>query len=189
MTIGKLPAEAIFHDAGGQGLRRLLFTRDPVGRLLTEAVLFPGESPFPELQLDAGTVPAEERARLAAALKAAFVDHVLISTDYRYDANGRLVERTSRMGTLSEDRTTYEYSDHEHPIAETSLSRSHGVDADDNGAVRTIDEDDHRHHARFDYQFDSYGNWTERICSGRSDQQPEFQRSNIERRTLTYYEP
>jgi hypothetical protein len=43
-------------------------------------------------------------------------------------------------------------------------------------------------HNRYDYQYDSHGNWTERVGSYRIGSQPEFQRSNIERRTITYYE-
>ena len=41
---------------------------------------------------------------------------------------------------------------------------------------------------RFEYTYDAAGNWTERIASGRFDRHPEFQRTNIERRTITYYE-
>jgi hypothetical protein len=183
------PAEASFHDASGQLLRRILFSRDRDGRLLIEAVQFSGDSPFPDLPLDAGKIPPEERARLATAMKAAFVNQVLSSTEYRYDASGRLVERTSRMGTLSEDTTTYEYGDHELPIAETFSSRSHDVDVDDAGAVRTSDDETTRHHNRFEYQFDAKGNWIERVCSWRAHLEPVFHRSNIERRTITYYEP
>jgi YD repeat-containing protein len=185
----QLPAEASFHDAGGEPLRRIVFSRDHDGRLLTETVLFPGESPFPELQLDAGKVPPEERARVAATLKAAFVDHVLNSTDYRYHANGRLLEQTMRMGTLSEERTTYKYGDHELPVAQTSRSRSHSVDIDDDGSVRTSDDTAALQHHEFAYQFDAYGNWTERVCSHRVEFEPLFRRSNIERRTITYFEP
>jgi hypothetical protein len=42
-------------------------------------------------------------------------------------------------------------------------------------------------HTRFEYRYDTQGNWTERIVSGRAEQNPDFQRSNIERRTITYY--
>ena len=184
-----LPAEASFLDAAGESLRRIVFSRDRDGRLLAESVLFAGDNPFPNLPLDADTIPPGDRARLATAMKAAFVDQVLSSTEYRYDATGRLVERTLRMGTLSEDTTTYEYADHEHPIAETSRSRSHSVDADEDGAVVTGDDETTIGHNRFDYQFDASGNWTERVCSWRAHLEPVFHRSNIERRTITYYEP
>ena len=185
----ELPAEAGFHDASGQLLRRILFSRDRDGRLLSESVQFSGDSPFPDLPLDAGKIPPEERARLATAMKAAFVNQVLSSTEYRYDASGRLVERTSRMGTLSEDTTTYEYAAHEHPIGQTSRSSSHGVDADEDGTVLTGDDETTIHHNRFDHQFDASGNWTERVCSWRVHLEPVFNRSNIERRTITYYDP
>lgn len=182
-----LPTEASFDDETGRSLRRISFERDRDGRLLVEAVRFAGESPFPDLPLEADHVPADERARVAAALKAAFANQVLSTTEYRYDAGGRLLERTIRMGTLSEETTTYEYGDHEHPVAETSRSRNHGVDVDDDGTVRTSDDETTIHHHQFAYQFDPHGNWTERLCSWRLHLEPVFHRSNVERRTIEYF--
>ena len=43
-------------------------------------------------------------------------------------------------------------------------------------------------HNRSDYQYDAHGNWTERVGSYRIGSQGEFQRSNVERRTITYYD-
>jgi len=65
------------------------------------------------------------------------------------------------MGTLSEERTTFRYDDHDNPIAEISDSRSRGMDIDDDGAARTSEEEPRAHHHRFDYQYDDRGNWTE----------------------------
>ena|SRR5437660_6341264 len=57
----ELPAEASFHDATGGVVRRIVFSRDHEGRLLTEVVHFGGESPFPELQPHAENVALGER--------------------------------------------------------------------------------------------------------------------------------
>jgi hypothetical protein len=183
-----LPAEGSFHDANGGLVRRIVFSRDREGRLLTEVAYFGGESPFPELQPHAGAA-LEERASRAAALKMAFEDQVFCRMVYAYDTKGRLLERTMYMGTLSEERTTFDYDDYDDPIAETSRSRDRRVDVDDDGVVRTTEEEPRvQQHNRYDYQYDSHGNWTERVGSYRIGSQPEFQRSNIERRTITYYE-
>ena len=63
------------------------------------------------------------------------------------------------------------------------------MDIDDDGVVRTIEEEPGvQQQNRYDYQYDSHGNWTERVGSYKIGSQPEFQRSNIQRRTITYYE-
>ena len=183
----ELPAEASFHDAHGALIRRIVFSRDREGRLLNVVAQFPDESPFSLAPNDA-TASTEEGAKMAAVLKAAFPDHVLSSTTYAYDENGRLLERTVRMGTLSEERTTFRYDDRDNPIAETLESRSRGMDIDDDGAARTSEEEPRVQHHRFDYQYDDRGNWTERVVSGRLGSEPEFQRGNIERRTITYHD-
>jgi hypothetical protein len=115
---------------------------------------------------------------MLAAVKAAFSDDVFCKMLYAYDARGRLMERTMSMGMLWEERRTSEYVDRDDPIAETTKSWEHGV-AQPQSGQRT----------RFDYQYDARGNWTERIVMSRSGSQQEFQRSNVERRTITYYEP
>jgi RHS Repeat len=182
----ELPTEASFHDANGGLVRRVVFSRDYEGRLLTEVVHFGGESPFRELQPH-GDI--EQRASKAAALKMAFEDRVFCNISYAYDSKGRLQERTLYIGNLSEELTVFEYDDYDDPIAETSRSRNRRVDIDDDGVVRTTEEEPGvQQHNRYDYQYDSHGNWTERVGSYRIGSQPEFQRSNIERRTITYYE-
>jgi succinate dehydrogenase/fumarate reductase flavoprotein subunit len=92
-----------------------------------------------------------------------------------------------RMGALSEERTTSRYNDRDDPIDEISEhhSRSAGMDAD--GVVQATEEAPRTHHTRFDYQYDDDGNWTERIVWGRVDESSDFQRSNVMRRTITYY--
>jgi hypothetical protein len=185
----ELPAEATFHDANGGVVRRIVFSRDREGHLLNEVVEFCGETPFPASLQNSHDAPIEERAKLTALLKAAFPDQMFVRTTYEYDQSGRLLERTVRIGTLSEERTTFRYDDHGNVIAEVSASRSRGMDIDDDGAERISEEEPRVHYHRFDYQYDDRGNWTERIVWGRIGSQPDCQRANIERRTITYYEP
>jgi hypothetical protein len=42
-------------------------------------------------------------------------------------------------------------------------------------------------HVRFEYQYDAYGNWTERVVWARMEPDSDERRSNIERRAITYY--
>jgi len=184
-----LPVEGSFHDSTGGLARHIVFSRDHEGRLLNEVVHFGGNSPFPEIQRDADIVPLDKDPSMAAALAMAFEDRIFCNVAYTYDKKGRLLERTMFFGILSEERTTFEYDDSDYPTAETLRTRNRRVDVDDDGVVRTTEEEpDVQQHSRYDYQYDSHGNWTERVGSYRRGSPPAFQRSNIERRTLTYYE-
>jgi hypothetical protein len=124
-----------------------------------------------------------------AALKTAFDDQVFCRITYAYDTNGHLLERTRRIGTLSEERTTFEYGEYNDPITETSRRRTSRVDIDDDGIVRTTEEETGvQEDCRYEYQYDAHGNWIERVIWQRLGSQPEFRRS-IQRRTITYDEP
>ena len=92
-----------------------------------------------------------------------------------------------RMGSLSEERTTFQYDDKDNPIEEVSEDHSREIHLDDAGAVQAREEEPRERHVRFEYQYDAQGNWTERTVWGRTGSQEEFQCSNIERRTITYY--
>jgi hypothetical protein len=183
----ELPVEATFHDANGDVVRRIVFSRDSEGHVLTEVVLFGGETPFPGMLNHPDDVPLEARTQMAAVLKTVFADRIFSSVAYAYDPQGRLVERILRMGALSEERTTFQHDDHDNPIAESSERRDREMGIKD-GAAHTKENKPRGHHLRFDLQYDSRGNWIERVVWSRIGSQTEFQRSNIERRTITYYD-
>jgi hypothetical protein len=104
--------------------------------------------------------------------------------------NGRPIEKTVTMGMLSEEYWTFQYDDHDNLIAETLIRRSREVTTDEHGVVRSSKEEPAvQQHNQYSYQDDSRGNWTERVVSYRHGSQTAFQRSQIERRTITYYEP
>jgi hypothetical protein len=180
------PAEVIFHDAN-ETLVRIVFSRDRDGRVLTEVVHFGGTTPFTNFPPSVDEVPPEEHAKTTALLANVFADQTLISTSCAYDRAGRLMERVRRMGSLSEERTSFQYDDHDNPVEEISEDRGRSADIDDDGVLQLKAEEPRTQYARFDYQYDVHGNWTERVGWGRTDLQPDFQRSNIERRTFTYY--
>jgi hypothetical protein len=183
----ELPVEGSFHEASGAVVRRVVFLRDGEGRVLTEVAPFSGEIPLPDTLIDAD-IPIEERAAAAELLKAAFADQMFTHTAYAYDVKGRLLEMTVRIGTLSEERTTFQYDDYDNPIAEISEERARVMVIGGHDAAPAREEEPRAQHNRFDYTYDARGNWTERVVWIQTGSQPAFQRSNIERRTITYYE-
>jgi YD repeat-containing protein len=182
------PEEMLFHDASHAVVMRVTFTRDREGRAIGEVVQFGNQFPFPEMRDVIEKLSAEEKAAMAAVLAQAFDGKTLHSRSYAYDRQGRLLEKTERMGTLSEDRTTYRYDDRDNPIEELKEDQSRELGVDKPGDTpSTRNETVLRHDGRFEYQYDREGNWTERIASTRREPNAIFQRSSIERREITYY--
>jgi hypothetical protein len=184
----ELPAEATFHDSNGGVIRRVVFSRDGDGQVLTEVQYFGGQNPFPERLVRAADIPFEEQAKRVAGLTTVFAGQVVSSVAYAHDSRGRLLERTMQLGSLSEERTTFQYDDFNNPIAETWESRKREVDMNDGEIVQTPWQEPGVWHNRLGYQYDARRNWIERVTWSRTESQPEFQRSSIERRTITYYE-
>jgi YD repeat-containing protein len=160
------PVEAIIRDAEDQILRRVVIHRDDVGRKLREDQLLSETDPF---------------AKFLAP------DGALTSTTYAYDADGRLAERRTLTGPAGDSRTTLRYDDHGNRVEETNEDISRELEMDDEGNINTLKERSHRQHTRYEYVYDDRGNYIERIVWGRLEPNPNFQRSNIERRTIEYY--
>lgn len=182
------PEEALMHDAGHGLLRRITFSRDDEGRLLSEDMQLCGETPFPEMQATLDGVPPDERAEFGELIEKVFgPDMTFSSTTYDYDGKGRVAESRRRMGALSESLSIFRYDTFDNLIEETVENHSRGMDMDPNRDLHTTDERSRTQHTRFDYEYDEQGNWTERVVSVRSDPGVGFVRSNIERRRITYH--
>ena len=173
-----LPDEVLFLDARNSLVRRVSFERDAAGRLLKEELHFGEQSPWPEL-------PDSAAAEALASLFGP--SQTLSSTTYAYDPSGRVSERTTRMGSLSEDRDSFRYDDRGNTIEHTTEHEAHEVEIDEQGSPHSASEQSSRQHFRFEYRYDTFGNWTERVVWGRLEPNPDFQRSNIERREFTYH--
>jgi YD repeat-containing protein len=187
-----LPAMGTFRDAEGRVVLRVTFTRDDEGRLLTEEARMGGPSFLANVPPDQD-LPDEARAQVAAFAGVAFPDDVFSAASQRYDAAGRLIERTSRFGPMFEERTTYEYGDHEEAtmetlVEETSAGWSRSMNSDDGGAVVQAEKETSVSQSRFEHQYDAQGNWTERIIACRSGMNGPFRPSQIERRVITYHD-
>ena len=179
-----LPTKVSFHDGNGHPLSYVILMRDSAGRLISEEFHQRERSPFQTFLDDKD--PPEQRERLAALFNAVFGDG-FFSTTYRYDAKGRLMTREHRMGNLGGDLTTCRYAERDDPVEETTEHRTREASFDETGNVKYSSERIDVQHNQLEYLYDAHGNWTERIVSFRSDSEPTFQRSNIERRVITYY--
>jgi YD repeat-containing protein len=168
-----LPGKVVFQDANGNMVTQVAFVRDGAGRLLSEEVHLGGRSAFPELLEKA---PPGERDRMAALIQKVW-GGPFSATTYAYDAQGRMVERVRRSGTLRDERTTYRYEDRDDPAAATTENRNREARLDESGGVEYTPDKVTVSHGRFEYVYDAHGNWTERVVSG----------SNIERRAITYH--
>jgi hypothetical protein len=183
----QLPSEVTFHDSQDGLVLRVVLTRDDEGRLINEQASYGGLGPLYPSDAALAKASPEDRAELVAVLATVFGNGSFAQATYAYDARGRLVERVRRLGNLSEDRTTFRYEDRDEPIEEILDERNQRLEPDEQGVMQTNEEEPRRHEYRFEYDYDAHGNWTTRVVSIRISPQTELQRSNVERRTITYY--
>ena len=177
------PARVILEDADHNPLHEVRFTRDASGRPLTVEITM-GESQFNDF---ADRVSADHREVAAAVLKQILGD-AFSRTTYTYDSRGRVIERTNSMGTMSDEHTTYRYDgDREEAVEEITETRTREATVDGDAAIRYKPDTISTQHNRFEYSYDTHGNWTEQIVSYQNDPNADFQRSNIERRVITYF--
>jgi hypothetical protein len=179
------PSEVMFHDASNALVRRVVFSRDDDGRMLSERMEFAGPRGLLGPAIDAN-MPTDEHESLMELLKTVFEDHTFSLATYAYDEKGHRIETVRRMGTLSEERVTVRYDDFDNPVEEVRSDVSRDMRMD-NGVVKTEERPSHVQRVKFEYQYDAHGNWTERIVSQRLEPNADDRPSNIERRTITYY--
>jgi YD repeat-containing protein len=176
------PAKVILEDTNRKTITEVRFVRNAQGRLLSVETLM-GAPQFKDF-VDRGS--PERREAMPAFLKQAF-GNAFSRTTYKYDSQGHLIEKINTMGTMHEEHTTYGYDGvHDEAIEETTETRSRGATLED-GAIHYNPDTVSAQHTRFEYEVDRDGNWIEQIVSMQFDPNTDFQRSNIERRTITYY--
>jgi hypothetical protein len=181
------PDEVLFYDDGQRLLRRVIFTRDSTGLLIREEMHFGEQIPFPHMEEELENSPKDRERALAMFTNLFGPDKVMSSTTYAYDAEGRLVERRTRTGQLGDHRTTFRYDDHNNPIEETDEHTSREMQMDEEGNLHAMKETSNKQSVRFEYRYDAQSNWTERVVWSRWESNPNFERSNLERREITYY--
>jgi len=178
------PSEVTFHDANRALVSRVVFSRDQDGRLLSERMEFAGPGGLFGSAFDA-RVTDHERASMMALLETVFDNQTFSRATYAYDEKGRRIETVRRMGKLSEERVTVRYDDLDNPVEEVR-SDAHREMRMDDGVVKSEERPSLVQHVRFEYQYDAYGNWTERIVWQRMEPDIDERPSNVERRTIAY---
>jgi len=102
-----------------------------------------------------------------------------ISTEVdEYDERGRRVETRWYADDVLKMRALHAYDAADRVNCELRI---------DGGVVVTDETRSVHHHVRFEYAYDSHGNWTERIVLLRLEPDRTQRPSNLERRTIEYY--
>jgi YD repeat-containing protein len=179
--------EALFHNHSGSLVLRVVLSRDDAGRLIAEESRSGDEPPF-SFARELENAPAEERTEALAVFEQLFSPHKpMWSTTYGYDERGRQITRRTVMAGMQDDRMTLEYDEYDNSIRQIEERTGDELVADESGNLQTANPKSFRHEVRYEYKYDSHGNWTERVVSVRYETNPDFQRSNVERREIIYY--
>jgi hypothetical protein len=187
------PDELVIQDAEQRVKGRFLFSRDSDGRLV-KAEQLAAESWLADVEKSIENEGSENRDERIAALRSIFGSGKPISiVTYTYDEAGRLAEQDLRMGpdigpaALGGHRTTYSYDKNGLEIGTTHETYSRKIGIGEKGTMVVESEESNRQDVRFEYSFDERGNWTERVVWSRNTPNPNFERSNVERRQISYY--
>jgi YD repeat-containing protein len=179
--------ESQVYTSGGERMSRLTRAYDAKGRVteLSYVIENPGLLLSPETRELIAAEPgaAEELSRPI----------VMIRISYTYDDQGRVAEKHEHNGYARETVTKIAYNDHGDEIEELSTATGHlnppereagGAGAASSDAQPLPDEHAEVH---FDYQYDSFGNWTEKIVSWPAEANRPATTWSITHRTITYY--
>jgi hypothetical protein len=91
------------------------------------------------------------------------------------------------MANLGDIRTTYTYDDRGNAVDEVTVSGHREMPVDETGNEYFANESSETTSAHYEYQYAAHGNWIERITSSAAQNSSALQRSNIERRQISYY--
>jgi len=156
-------------------VQRVTLERDANGRVRAEEARGPGAFAIPR---EPG-VSDEDFAKMQALFEYVWGS---TRTTYEYGPDGHLLTRVQLTGRMGEDRSTYEYDAHGNVAEESGTRVTRDFNSDANGTPQPQIDATHFHKRRYSYVYDGYGNWTERTMSAFDTP------SNVERRTIEYYE-
>jgi YD repeat-containing protein len=164
------PFEHLFHDSGGELITRIDFRHDELGNLVEEVC---SPQRLPHGMLGQTSPELVEAARMLFTLQ----------RHHRYDAQARRVE-TSLTAAAGGDSETFTYNDHGDVMTTISESSQTDLAVGEEGAVTPQPDTtrSHRSETQFRYQYDSQGNWIEKIT-----ETPGGPIWSLERRTLSYF--
>ena len=189
-------SEGQLRDAQGQLVARILRTFDASGKLTLEKEIIdkPEVILSDEEMMGTMSAPASEAHKRVFAVWMVSVMGYSSQVSYSYDSEGRLVEKRQRKGgfewltTITYNERGDEAAEREETTEDTSVPR--GIQFNADGAVTPYEPDPipplYRE-AQHTYQYDSYGNWTERTTVARFSKDAPLKLTTIVHRKLTYY--
>ncbi len=180
-----LPVKEVFEDAKQNPVRHVIMRRDSMGRLVKVEIHMGGTSMFSVFGQSDQPISAE--ADKALSLKMGSLEGIFSETNYAYDVQGRLVERTGSMSNLGRYRTTYRYGDGDDPIEDTTEHSHREAHLAEDGILHYTPDKVMAQQNRFEYRYDNHGNWPERTVLTRPEGNADFRASNITRRAITYH--
>ena len=121
-------------------------------------------------------------------LSAAMPDGVFLTREYRYDDQGRVEQLLVQMGRLSETSRSIAYDAHDNISEEHFEESRREGDVDGEGNLITSNESSDESWKRYEYRHDDRGNFVERVILSRVAPDRDFQRSDIVRRMITYFD-
>jgi YD repeat-containing protein len=183
------PVEWQVSDANGNLVNRLIRTYDENGRLAElrytmENVLltFPVETQEELLADDPAA--AEELSRQFTQLLGE--QRNLTRTTYRYDADGRLIEKHNHMGPSVEIISKTAYNEHFDKSEELTVTIGDSItlaDQQSGEPSSSTPPPSQKSVTRYSYKYDNFGNWTEQRTASASSAND----ATVIRRTLIYY--
>jgi YD repeat-containing protein len=167
------PIESRVYGPNGELIRRLMRSYDAKGRVVESAYVVENLESLREVLRETHAGLRSNPEALEALLTEQLGDHNVFSRiSYVYDDQGRVSEEHGDWGHSEKTITKTTYNDHG-DTAEEFRTITHPPDSRE------------EFHMRYDYQYDSFGNWTERVMISRSNA---GERSRtIHRREITYY--
>jgi len=186
------PVEARISDAAGTVTMRVVRSYDEQGRIVGDQ-LVPEDmnSSVPE-EMSAGLNDAQRKA-MAKFIAGTFGAG---ESAYKYDSQGRVIEKQITGGVFGNEVTKKQYNDHgdvsEEETARTPTAEmGNEFSIDEAGNLTSVATSNgpgkSRTEVRYSYEYDAQGNWTEKTVSMRSEPSDQFKVSALYRRALTYY--
>ena len=200
------PIEAQVRDADGQVVTRFVRTYDTAGRMMEDkAIPVNAGRAFVARMVERartelkGQIAPDEVAHMNQAVNAFFGDEPIQTMSYAYDAQGR--ERINRRRAMGFDSTTTTiYNDRGEKAEERRTLGSNnaflsgvrarfenaGLDPPNMGseALQALQNLPELDVGRFEYEYDSHGNWTQQLAMNASH--PELP-STARNRKFTYF--
>jgi hypothetical protein len=195
---GDQPVEAKLANQDGRVHTRIVSTYDAKGQIVeTRSIM---EDPVAMFGVELPKERASADAARLDAMKAAVKrmidgDRGAMSVSYKYDQQGRMIERKSSIFGSREHVQAMKYNEHGDLVSEktemsTDPNAVTGVSTDEVGNIvetRGEGPPPTNSESKLEYQYDSFGNWTEKTSYVKASPEEEFKRTTLTSRTITYY--